>query len=57
MRTEIQSLRRKKLPFYDLSYIFKNVKETVYIDIIHLNNLGIEILFKEILKGIEYEEN
>ena len=55
MQDEIQSLRRKKLPFYDLSYIFKNVKETVYIDTIHLNNQGLEILFKGILSGIDYE--
>ena len=55
MRDEIQSFRGKKLPFYDLSYIFKNVKETVYVDVIHFNDLGLEILFKEILKSIEYE--
>lgn len=53
IRDEVQSLRRKKLPFYDLSYIFKDVKETVYVDKIHFNDRGHEILFKEILKIIK----
>ena len=49
MRDEIRTLCKKKLPFYDLSYIFKDVKETVYSDPIHLNLLGLEILFQGIL--------
>ena len=55
MRNEIQLLRRKRLPFYDLSYIFKNVGETVYVDKVHLNDKGLEILFKEILKRIKVQ--
>ena len=53
IRKEIQSLQEKKLPFYDLSYIFKNVKETLYVDEIHLNDQGLAILFEEILKVIK----
>lgn len=57
MRSEIRSLREKKLPFYDLTYTFKNVKETVYIDGVHFNNRGLEILFEEILNQLHFNSS
>ena len=56
IRAEFQSLQEKNLPFYDLSYIFKNVKETLYIDDIHLNDYGHALMLEEILEVIK-EQN
>ncbi|MCY4643732.1 MAG: hypothetical protein OXB88_03855 [Bacteriovoracales bacterium] len=56
--SRFRELNQEDKPFYDLRYVFKDVAKTVYIDdCCHLNNLGLEFLFEELLNKISPSNN